>query len=207
MSEQLPFVEVEADIKIALRLAAERATLTGAEFTDLLTRLMEMCRKQGYAAANASIQHTFQIEPAPQTREEIIEYLRKIGVKNPRDFVLSEADIERLTRPATKAELEPAEHPDLGPTETVEEHLRRTQGLEKPPMDPPPDGRQKPLLEADKDNIRKRYKNAIQGRERVENGWFRKIAREYNRKVSYIYNVIYSDPSYEAVPRKKGEQA
>lgn len=59
--------------------------------------------------------------------------------------------------------------------------------------------RKGPITDWDKKTIRERYAQAKIGRVRVERGWVKRIAAEYNVSESYIYNIVYSDPNYKAI--------
>lgn len=56
-----PFIQVEDDIKLAIEITAERASLSGAEFASKLQRLIELCRLQGHRTAKSAI--TLQLVP------------------------------------------------------------------------------------------------------------------------------------------------
>lgn len=50
-------------------------------------------------------------------------------------------------------------------------------------------------------DIQRRAKQArLDGQGRYPKGWIRRLAEEYNVSPALIYNVIYADPAYEAVP-------
>lgn len=172
---------------IALKLCAGRTTLNGDEFIALLHELIEA---SAYTTVGSKIVSAIipleelppQVHPM-RTPEQAMEVFRK----NHPDMFHEDG----TRKPITTA------------------WIPRT-GLSKETISPQPLGRERDYVKGGlkindegKDSIRRRYRQAkLTGNGRVERGWAKQVAREYDVSTSLIYNIVYSDPLYVAVPRE-----
>lgn len=210
-----PFIAVEPDMALAIRLAAGRSSMSDAEFAQLLQTLIEACRRQGYKAGNS-------------VRVELHPYVPPVIVPLRSDTPIPGAPPARPLGPVphivpmrTKEDALAAHrtaHPELYDEEgkrkrepllskeITEEDLDALERATRP--DPPPrslDSRGRATRKVDdagRADIQKRAKQArTDGLGRYPKGFIRRLAEEYQVSDALIYNIIYSDPNYEAVPK------
>jgi hypothetical protein len=168
-------------VSLMLEICAGRTTLAGGPFVKLLEELVEAAaqydpKRLGRQELHGKIESEElppQIKPM-RTKEDALRVYRETHPEIPPPIVKKPQ--EWKTKPPPIVEIE----------------------VRKPAPEVHPS---KPLGDEEKDIIRRRYKQAKTGRVRVERGWVRRIAEEYGVSDSYIYNIIYTDSSYVAVPR------
>lgn len=95
--------------------------------------------------------------------------------RHPDDYQLSDEELERVTRPDSK----PTEYKFKGPT-----------------------GKARKVDDAGRADIQRRAKQArTDNMGRYPKGFIRRLAEEYGVSDALIYNIIYSEPGYEGVPK------
>jgi hypothetical protein len=164
---------------IKLRIAANRSTMNGDEFLKLLDDFAK-------AAVEASIPH---VVPMRTRDDALAAHAARTGTVKLTDEQVDSV-IEEIKRSGpNNAPIVPVpDPPTFG--------LARVQGPEGSTVAATRD-----ITDADKKIIRDRYKNARGGKFRVERGWIRRVAEEYHVDPTKIYNIIYTDPTYEGIPR------
>ena len=154
---------------IRLKIAVNRATMSGDEFLRLLDDFAK-------AAVAEAIPHVVPMRTKDDALAAHEARLKNGDLSKP--VVLTDAQVSSVIQEIKEA--------GPGPIVAV--------------PDQPRVGGRPPLMNDEaKAEIRRRYKQAKMGRVRVEKGWVKHIAREYNVSEAYIYNVVYTDPEYKAI--------
>jgi hypothetical protein len=151
---------------IRLRIAVNRATMSGDEFLRLLDDFAK-------AAVEAAVPHIIPMRTKDDALAVHEARLRNGDLSKP--VVLTDAQVDSVIK----------EIKDAGPGPIIA--VPRTGG--RPPL----------MNDESKAEIRRRYKQAKMGKVRIERGWVKRVAAEYNVSDAYIYNIIYTDPEYKAI--------
>lgn len=204
MSNDKPFIAVEADLQLAMRIAALARPEFPERFADLLKELIELAREQGYKAAQA--QTVVHIDGRGTDPAELADIIQRISVGSGE----SKADQqpqngEQVIRPLVSIDEARARHRAAHPAPPERVKTIADAARKLAPKKQKDEQHDEPLLrgqlnETEKRNIRRRYK-LIQGKgDEAEKAWFSHVAKEYKKSIQYIYRIIYSDPEFEAIP-------
>lgn len=192
---------------LMMRICANRNNWSGDAFVQALEQLVDAIRRE---PAMIQVPAEAPKKDPPKTRDEALERFRErtghVATENcphgnnPRTCAVrknahpcgskEEADLERERRPKPAS---PFSHITKTPGDPVPKDIRDiTEALDR---------RKGEITDEDRATIRRRYREAKAGKPRIERGWVRHIAKEYGIHETKIYNIIYSDPAHEAVPR------
>jgi hypothetical protein len=164
---------------IRLKIAVNRATMSGDEFLRLLDDFAK-------AAVAEAIPH---VVPMRTKDDALAAHEARLKNEDPsKPVVLTNAQVSSVIEEIKKD----------GPV--PQDQSQHTNNMRSLLDNTPRVGGRPPLMNDEaKAEIRRRYKQAKMGRVRVEKGWVKHIAREYNVSEAYIYNVVYTDPEYKAI--------
>lgn len=164
----------------ALKLCAGRTTMTGDEFIDALHELMEAC---AFPPESLVKQTVAIVPPKPLGVTEMRGPIATIPLQN-RDVLPPQIKPQTNNRDLALAKYRtknPYDIPDEDETPKKEE--------------PPKPSRNGPMTEEQKDVIRQLARRAKIGRARLPHGFAARLAAEYDISESYVYNIIFTDPS------------
>lgn len=218
-------LEPEQDTALALQLMGMRKTATDAEFAAVLSKLLGTCRHEGFRIAIKALQIVLdESKPEFMAKYEHPRAELRIPVVPNKPII---PKIEPMRTREQALEIHRKNHPELynedgtrkgyegQPVGTTLKKIQEDQDLDELERatrpDPPresafkfrgPTGKARKVDDDGRADIRKRAAQArLDNLGKHPRGWIKLIAKEYDVSEALIYQIIYSDPTYTAVPR------
>jgi len=224
-------LEPEQDTILAVQLMAVRKTSSDEEFGKLLSKLLGTCRTEGFRVAIQSLKiildeaakpesgvskvtvegrKVFE-RPQPLQNKDPIPHVTPLRTKEDALAVHRKNHPEMYNEDGTRKVFEGlANERRFSHTVSPHEDLDALERATRPDAPLPigripgvPRGRGHQLItDEGREHIQKRAQQArLDNLGRHPKGWIKQVAKEYDVHESTIYNIIYSDPAYNAVPK------